>query len=193
MLLAFEHIKKALDRGDWKARKDDQPISSGDLTINTNSVNVTLGNIALRPSIRKFVIDLHDPESVRWEKLFFDQLVIYPYDFFLLYVQEAIDCAAPLFIDGKERYFAPMIEGRSTPARCGLSIHETAGFSEHGFGGNFTLEVSSKMPVIVRPGDEIAQVYFKEVSSGKNPYNSVYSDQSCEPKPPVLGRERFQR
>ena len=185
-----------MDSGHWICRRDGVVVTSDMLTVNPCSVNVSLGNIALK---KKFdfsyggSINLHKPETLIWEREEFKWLDVGPNDFYLAHVRERFDCAAPLSISGQERYFAPMIEGRSTPARCGLSVHETAGFGDHGFNGNFTLEISAKMSIILHPGDEIAQIVFMEVSSGSEGYQSVYSDQYDEPRAPVLGKGRFQR
>lgn len=191
MILGQREIKAALDSGVWTCHRDGVQITSDELTINSNSVNVTLGNIELWPILDPGTsIDLRDTDSVMWAKTFFRQNELQPGDFSLAHVRERFDCAEPLLIDGKERYFAPMIEGRSTLGRCGLNVHATAGFGDYGFNANFTLELSSHLPIILRPGDEIAQVSFVEVSS-PTPYQSVYSDQYDEPRAPVIGKGRF--
>lgn len=191
MILAHNEIRHALDSGAWTAHRDGKRIGSELLTINPCSVNCSLGNIALECA-SDYPIDLHDEGSTKWESFEFEKLCVHPDEFYLLHVRERFDCSAPILIHGRECYFAPMIEGRSTPARCSLSIHETAGFSEYGFDANFTLEVSARLPVIIRPGDEIAQIYFQEVSSPTR-YDSVYADQYDAPRSPVLGKERFRR
>ncbi|MCX8028418.1 MAG: dCTP deaminase [Brevinematales bacterium] len=60
--------------------------------------------------------------------------------------------------------FVPMIEGRSSIARLGISIHATAGFGDVGFEGYWTLEISVIKPVVVYPFVEICQIYYCEVT-----------------------------
>lgn len=193
MILAHNEIKAALDSGAWTAHRDGRRIGSDELTINSNSVNVSLGDKYLEPVLWADAIDLHDGATVEWRpKKICGELFIGRKSFYLAHVRERFDCSAPLEIGGRLRYFAPMIEGRSSVARCGLSVHSTAGFAEHGFNANFTLEITSAMPVLIRPGDEVAQIFFTEVSSATE-YSGVYSDQYDEPRSAVLGRERFRR
>lgn len=192
LILGYSDIKEAIDSGRWKCHRDGKPIGTDKLTINSNSINVSIGNIVLCPKRPYFLIDLHNPKSLKWKSKEFRRLVMWPGRFCLTHARERIDCSAPLFIHGRDRYFAPMIEGRSTAGRCGISSHECAGFGDFGFGASFTYESTSRMPIVIRPGDEIAQVLFQEVSSPM-PYQSVYSDQYDEPRAPVLGRDRFRR
>ena len=60
--------------------------------------------------------------------------------------------------------FVPMLEGRSSVGRLGLSIHATAGFGDNGFDGYWTLEMSCVQPVIIYPGVEIGQLYYHTIS-----------------------------
>lgn len=64
----------------------------------------------------------------------------------------------------------PMLEGRSSVGRLGISIHETAGFGDIGFNGYWTLEISCIRPVIIYPGVEICQIY----------YHTIYEDENLE-------------
>jgi dCTP deaminase len=194
MILAHNHIKAAIDSGVWTAHRDGKRIGSDKLTINTNSVNVGLGKgmMEQKPTTHG-IIDLHDPDSLQWVTRWYDDYIIRPGKFWLMSVRERFDCTAPLEINGQQKYFAPMIEGRSTAARCGLTVHSTAGFGDYGFNSNFTLEVSSHLPIILRTGDEIAQVYFIEVSDDNVFYDGAYTDQHDTPRAPVIGKDRFQR
>lgn len=56
--------------------------------------------------------------------------------------------------------YVPMIEGRSSIGRLGISIHTTAGFGDIGFEGYWTLEISVVQPVIIYPFVEICQIYY---------------------------------
>lgn len=68
------------------------------------------------------------------------------------------------------RGYVPMIEGRSSVGRLGISIHETAGFGDIGFTGYWTLEISVIQPTIVYAGVEICQIYYHKID--ENPETS---------------------
>lgn len=61
--------------------------------------------------------------------------------------------------------FVPMLEGRSSIGRLGISIHSTAGFGDIGFCGYWTLEISCVQPVRIYPGVEICQIYYHTIAS----------------------------
>lgn len=74
----------------------------------------------------------------------------------------------------KTQNLVPMLEGRSSIGRLGLSIHITAGFGDVGFSGYWTLEINCIQPIIIYPFVEVCQVYYHtlegpyaEYSSGK--------------------------
>lgn len=66
--------------------------------------------------------------------------------------------------------FVPMLEGRSSVGRLGISIHETAGFGDVGFDGYWTLEISCIQPVIIYPGVEICQIYYHTIQGTYEKY-----------------------
>lgn len=59
--------------------------------------------------------------------------------------------------------YVPMLEGRSSVGRLGISIHVTAGFGDVGFDGYWTLELSCVQPVIIYAGMEICQIYYHTI------------------------------
>ena len=66
----------------------------------------------------------------------------------------------------------PMIEGRSSVGRLGLSVHITAGFGDLGFIGYWTLELVPTIDIIVYPEIEICQIYYLQASNVDDPYES---------------------
>lgn len=68
--------------------------------------------------------------------------------------------------------YVPIIEGKSSIGRLGISIHLTAGYGDPGFDGQYTLEVTVVHPVKVYPGMRFCQIRFNtiegEVTSYKN-------------------------
>jgi dCTP deaminase len=70
---------------------------------------------------------------------------------------------------------APMLEGRSSLGRLGVSVHVTAGFGDIGFKGNWTLEITVEKPTIIVPYIEICQICYM-LACGKigATYNGKY-------------------
>lgn len=60
------------------------------------------------------------------------------------------------------------ISGKSSLARVGLVVHNTAGLINPGHYLNITLELSNinRMPIVLRPGMAIAQLVFSRLTSG---------------------------
>ena len=75
-------------------------------------------------------------------------------------------------------HYIPMINGRSSGGRLGISVHVCAGFGDIGFAGTWTLEITVVEPVRIYPHVEIAQVcYFKPVGRTKTLYRGRYFGQ----------------
>lgn len=89
--------------------------------------------------------------------------------------------------------FIPMINGRSSGGRLGLSVHICAGFGDIGFDGTFTLEISVVEPLIIYPNMEIAQVCF-HTPCGKTDilYRGKYYKQT-DATPSRMWHENFGR
>lgn len=75
-------------------------------------------------------------------------------------------------------YYIPMINGRSSGGRLGISIHVCAGFGDIGFSGTWTLEITVVEPVLVKPNMELAQVcFFTPAGDASNLYRGRYYNQ----------------
>ena len=74
---------------------------------------------------------------------------------------------------------APMLEGRSSIGRLGISVHATAGVGDVGFKGTWTLEISCIQPVIIYPDIEICQII----------YHTIEGDSSIKYHGKYLGQE----
>lgn len=74
--------------------------------------------------------------------------------------------------------YVPMLNGRSSVGRKGLTIHVTAGFGDIGFNGKWTLEMTVVHPLKVYYGDEICQISFFDVFGDTSyKYNGRYQNQ----------------
>lgn len=82
--------------------------------------------------------------------------------------------------------YVPMLEGKSSLARLGVTIHKTAGVGDVGFVGHWTLEVTVEKFIRIYPDMPVAQILFHTITEIPiNPYNkregSKYNNQSIQP------------
>jgi len=101
----------------------------------------------------------------------FEKFVLHPNEFVLGSTLEYIRLPCDI---------AARVEGRSSWARHGISIHKTAGFVDPGFSGNLTYEIinGGKVPVEVYPGIRIAQLAFFRINDNdiNNTYKGKYNE-----------------
>lgn len=74
-------------------------------------------------------------------------------------------------------HYVPIVEGRSSVGRLGLSVHVTAGFCDTGFHGTITLEMHVIEPLRVYPRVPICQVYFLKPEGTIRLYEGRYQGQ----------------
>lgn len=148
--------------------------------INPNSYNLTIGNtckildfnsnINTNPfnedAFYKYIdtakpicyIDIEIPE---------DGLILHPDKLYLIATKETIgsDC------------YIPMITGRSSMGRMGVSVHQEAGFGDIGYHGKWTLQITVVKPTRIYPNMKMAQMYMV-VPSGyiKDLYHGKYQN-----------------
>jgi len=82
----------------------------------------------------------------------------------------------------------PLIEGRSSVARLGLSIHVTAGFGDCGFRGQWVLEITTVHPLRIYSGVEICQIAYFEPNGALRSYAGKYQGQRG-PQPSRLWKD----
>ena len=90
----------------------------------------------------------------------------------------------------------PFLEGKSSTGRLGIDIHATAGKGDVGFCGNWTLEISCKIPVRIYKGMPIGQlIYFPVEGEVAIKYNSKkdakYSGQPDRPVESMMWKNKF--
>lgn len=71
----------------------------------------------------------------------------------------------------------PMIEGKSSLGRLGLSVHITAGFGDVGFKGTWTLEIHCIQPIIIYSNMRVAQIFYHTIKGEESHYNGKYQGQ----------------
>ena len=78
--------------------------------------------------------------------------------------------------------FVPMLEGKSSTGRLGISVHLTAGVGDIGFKNFWTLEITVEQPVKVYPNMPICQVLFHTVNDiPEKKYSGNYEKQGPLP------------
>ena len=71
-----------------------------------------------------------------------------------------------------------MVDGKSTLARKGVTVHQTAGWIDTGFNGNITLELGCLTKKIkLEEGMRIGQIVFMDSYECDNVYNGHYQNQ----------------
>jgi len=60
--------------------------------------------------------------------------------------------------------FVPVLDGKSSIGRLFVKVHETAGYGDPGFNGQYTLEVTAQHPIRVYAGMRICQIRFHTIA-----------------------------
>lgn len=93
-----------------------------------------------------------------------DEILIHPGRLYLMHTLERV----------WTRTLVAAIDGKSSLGRLGVSVHQTAGYGDPGFEGNYTLEVTCELPTRLRVGMPIAQIRFHETVGETRPYAGHY-------------------
>lgn len=73
--------------------------------------------------------------------------------------------------------YAPMLEGKSSIGRLGVSVHITAGVGDVGFRGKWTLEISAIHPVKIYPNMRVCQIIYYKMLGKIVKYSGKYQNQ----------------
>jgi dCTP deaminase len=143
-MLTAKAIKEQMARGNIVIRDFKEEL------LNPNSVDLTL-----HPKIKTYSEICLDPRKEnRTEELEIPEvgMMLHPGELYLARTNEWTET----------HNLIPLLEGKSSLARLGISIHATAGFGDIGFKGYWTLEISVIKPVFVYPNMKIGQVCYHE-------------------------------
>ena len=144
--------------------------------VQPNSLDIRLGNHFVWYEQSSEVIDPYNPESVSSlvSEVHADTFILNPGQFVLA---ETLEC-----IELPDNIVAT-IEGKSSIARLGITLHQTGGWIDAGFRGTITLEMANvnSRPVKVYGGMPIGQLVFYTTERAENPYykkgDAKYLDQ----------------
>jgi dCTP deaminase len=132
-----------------------------DSQVEPASYDVCLGNdfLVFERDDTPF-IDMRNPKDITKNVTVLDNnhFTMHPGEFALARTAETVNIPIDL---------VARIEGKSSVGRLGMMIHITAGYIDPGFRGPITLELYCvhPLPVLIYPGDRIAQLSFHEMSS----------------------------
>lgn len=121
--------------------------------LGPNSYDLHLGSRVVR-----LTAPLVDPlASTAYEECSFGEtLIVLPGELYLAHTVERAGSTV----------FVPKIEGKSTLARLGLSVHVTAGYGDVGFVGAWTLEITTVRPFVLHRGMPVCQIEFTTLLRG---------------------------
>lgn len=155
-------------------------LSDSELLSNLDSGNLIIHPLLRREQIHGIKIDLRldnnffftkDIKQPYYDPIFKEKNIEYTEEFIIPYGQYFVlhpgqFILAPLF----EHFYLPddllgRLDGRSSLARLGIIVHQTAGIIDPGFRGSLMLELSNggKLPVALYPYMTIATVTFEKI------------------------------
>lgn len=130
--------------------------------VNPNSYNLTLNEKLLVYTDE--VIDMKSDNPVEEIIIPEEGYVLYPGKLYLAKVNEYT----------KTHNLVPIVEGRSSVGRLGLSVHPSTGFGDNGFEGRFTLELTVAQPLRIYKDVEICQIVFHTIEGESDKYQGRY-------------------
>lgn len=135
--------------------------------VSSNSIDLRLGDRFITYMSSNNIIDPYDAYTIDQDvKQTWDAktLVVNPGDFLLARTLEEIKLPS---------FYAARVEGKSSLARLGLTIHQTGGWIDSGFCGTITLEISNvnKRPIKIYAGMPICQLAIFLTNSPRVPYD----------------------
>lgn len=144
--------------------------------VNPASVDLTLGNTIVGYDLDRVsgVLDSRKENPTYSED--FKEVLLQPGWLYLMHTVERV-CS---------KKFVPILDGKSSLARLGVSIHQTAGYGDPGFSGQYTMEVTCVLPVRLYAGMRVAQMRFHAVQGEVEEYRGNYAGEGA--RGPVASR-----
>ena len=178
MILSDKRILQEIGKGTIKIEPYDREY------LGSNSYDVHLGKyLAVYENAE---LDAKKHNTIRHFEIPPEGLVLEPHMLYLGVTEE--------YTETHEH--VPFLEGKSSTGRLGIDIHATAGKGDVGFCGNWTLEISVKVPVRVYSGMPIGQlIYFPVEGEIEVKYNqkknAKYSGQPNRPVESMMWKNSF--
>jgi len=177
MILVDWQIRDRIERGFIRIEPFDPAL------IQPNSIDIRLGNHFVWYTKGGTVIDPYISETVGTgvEEKTADSFVIQPGAFVLARTLECI---------GLPDNIVATIEGKSSIARLGITLHQTGGWIDAGFRGTITLEMCNvnTRPVRVYAGMPVGQLVFYTTERAEFPYYKKADAKYLDQKQATLSR-----
>lgn len=177
MILTFQDLIDALNKGEIVV----DPIAPN--AIGTNSIDLHLSPFLA--TYDQGTLDAKQPANIRRFMMTDEGYVLTPG---VLYLASTLEYT-------ETHKHVPVMHGKSSIARLGITVHQAAGFGDIGFCGHWTMEITTVLPVRVYPGIPIAQLcYIEPKSMPEEGYmqrkSSTYTDaKNPLPQPSGLWRK----
>jgi len=178
MILSDTRILEEIEKGTIKI----EPYTRD--CLGSNSYDVHLGKLLAKYNDE--VIDAKKHNTITYFEIPEEGIVLQPQQFYLGVTAEYTETHSHV----------PFLEGKSSTGRLGIDIHATAGKGDVGFCGNWTLEISVKLPVRVYAGMPVGQlIYFPVDGVIEIKYNqkkdAKYSGQPNRPVESMMWKNNF--
>lgn len=147
-----------------KEGKDIQIENFDEKKVNPNSYNLTLNEKLV--IYDEVVLDMKRENKIREIIIPESGFVLKPGRIYLAKVNEYT----------KTHNLVPIVEGRSSIGRLGLSVHPSTGFGDNGFEGRFTLELSVSQPLRIYPNVEVCQIVYHTIEGESDKYTGRYQN-----------------
>lgn len=178
MILSDQKIEQEIEKGTIKIIPYDKNC------LGSNSYDVHLGN-----TLAMYVdaeLDAKKHNTIKHFEIPAEGFLLHPGCFYLGVTAEYTETHAHV----------PFLEGKSSTGRLGIDIHATAGKGDVGFCGNWTLEISVKVPVRIYAGMPIGQLIYFPVDGEINvkyndKKNAKYSRQPNMPVESMMWKNAF--
>jgi len=109
--------------------------------------------------------DIKKPPDVRTFDITDEGWVLNPGVLYLMHTEERV----------RTNKFVPVLDGKSSIGRLGITVHITAGFGDPGYDGQYTLEVMAVHPIRVYAGMRFCQMRFHRFEGELTNYQKVGS------------------
>jgi len=129
--------------------------ASIDLTLGEQVVTYDTSLSVMRTANSRYIefLDAKQECPVQHHHIPTAGFLIFPGELYLMHTVERV----------RATRFVPIIDGKSSLGRLGVSIHQTAGYGDPGFDGQYTMEVTCVLPVRLYAGMRVAQIRFHAV------------------------------
>lgn len=182
--LLFAHRSRAYG-GILTGNEIDREISLGEISvtpyersqINPASLDLRLGGKIAVYAERFLDCKVEQPVSVV-ETPVGGPIGLQPGELYLMHTVERIST----------KRYAPVLDGKSSLGRLGIKIHETAGYGDPGYDGQYTLEVTVVKPTRVYVGMRFCQIRFHTLVGELTDYAASGSYQGDFAEGPVPSR-----